>query len=120
MARKPRGKGRKREDIAMLNFQAATSTLIQHPIFSPLLMHAHLHREEKNLCPQDGWAVVTTNGYVHVHPTRRADPQEWVYVIAHCLLHLGFGHIRTRERQREWNAACDCIVARFLADLRLG
>jgi predicted metal-dependent peptidase len=64
--------------------------------------------------------VVTTNGYLHVHPTRRGEPGEWAHVLAHCLLHLGFGHFSVPERLREWNAACDCFVEKFLADLKLG
>src|SRR5262249_15074628 len=53
--------------------------------------------------------------------TRRGDPEVWVYVIAHCLLHLGFGHLQTGDRRaREWNIAADCAVARFLANLKLG
>ena len=58
--------------------------------------------------------------YVAVHPKRRGEPAEWVYVLAHCLLHLGFGHLRERPQAREWNAACDCFLARFLGDLKLG
>lgn len=89
-------------------------------MFAPLFQHAQIIREERNLCPPDGWAAVTTNGYIHVHPKRRAEPAEWVYVLAHCLLHLGFGHLRERPRFPEWNAACDCFLARFLGDLKLG
>jgi predicted metal-dependent peptidase len=46
-----------------------------------------------------------------------------VYVLAHCLLHLGFGHFNppgAEPLSREWNAACDCMVDDFLAKLKLG
>jgi predicted metal-dependent peptidase len=49
-----------------------------------------------------------------------ADPEEWLYVLAHCLLHLGFGHFQPRFQQREWETACECIVWQFLATLKLG
>jgi hypothetical protein len=107
-------------DPATENFLRACGTLRAHPLFAPLMTHAQIIREERNLCPPAGWAVVTTNGYLHVHPKRRGEPAEWVYVLAHCLLHLGFGHLRERPRPREWNAACDCFLARFLGDLKLG
>ena len=107
-------------DPATENFRSAFATLQKHPMFAPLLQHVVVIREERNLCPEKGWAVVTTNGYLHIHPKRRAEPAEWVYVLAHCLLHLGFEHLRERPRFREWNAACDCFIARFLADLKLG
>ena len=107
-------------DPATENFQRAGATLYAHPLFAPLYRHAQIIRQEPNLCPPAGWAVVTTNGYLHVHPKRRGEPAEWVYVLAHCLLHLGFGHLRGHPRAREWNAACDCFLARFLGDLKLG
>jgi hypothetical protein len=108
-------------DVAAENFHAAVDVLHAHPMFAPLLTHAGLNRYAGNLCPDDGWAVVTEAGGIHPHATRRAEPEQWVYVIAHSLLHLGFGHFDgAPERWREWNAACDCFVAAFLGDLKLG
>src|SRR5581483_6903967 len=80
-------------DPAAASFAEATQRLKGHPMFLPLLWRVGIRREEGNLCPPDGWALVTTNGQIHVHPHRRAEPDEWVYVLAHCLLHLGMGHI---------------------------
>jgi predicted metal-dependent peptidase len=107
-------------DVALENFQQGHSALQNHPLFAPLLVHTVILRNEGNLCPKDGWAVVSNYGSIHVHPTRRGDYQEWMWVLAHCLLHLGFGHIQKRAHPREWNAACDGFVNRFLADLKLG
>ena len=110
-----------KRDLAAENFAAGLLAVSRHPVFSGLEAHAQIPRDKHgNLCPKDGWAVVTTNGYIHVHPTRIATPREWVDVLAHCLLHLGFGHIQPKERFQEWNAACDCYVVKFLADLKLG
>ncbi len=120
MARKGRQKAAETHDVAAENVRLATALLAQHPIFTPLLYRAAVVRREGNLCPQDGWAVVTSNGQIHIHPTRRARPDEWLYVLAHCLLHLGFGHLQVRERPREWNVACDRYVGKFLADLKIG
>jgi predicted metal-dependent peptidase len=55
-----------------------------------------------------------------VHPARLGEPEEWLYVLAHCLLHLGFGHFQERFQQREWDLACECVVWQFLATLKLG
>lgn len=121
MARKGRGRGGDSQvDVALKNFSLGLLTLKRHPMFSPLLAHAHVARHEGNLCPADGWAVVAQDGVIHAHPTRRGEPEEWVYVLAHCLLHLGFGHFRAEVRAREWNAACDCFIAKFQSDLKLG
>ena len=111
-------------DPASEAFQAAYSALYVHPIFSPLLSHAHIERRntndgKNNGVPREGFAVVRSDGTIRVHPTRRATPGEWVYVLAHCLLHLAWNHIRA-DASTEWNSACDCIVARFLEDISLG
>lgn len=125
--------GRKKSetnDIALQNYLQGLTTLEKHPMFYPLICHANIIRQPGNLCPKDGWAVVTTNGQIHLHPTRRGEPEEWVYILAHCLLHLGFGHFQIQEKLTQenklrenffkWNAACDCFVAKFLYDLKLG
>lgn len=66
-------------------------------------------------------------------------PEEWVFTIAHCELHLAFGHFDAEKmpgyeeilpdnsRQwkvvcdfRLWNMACDIYIAKFLADAKIG
>lgn len=121
MPRSRRESKKPQQDIATRNFEAGLAILDKHPMFSPLLAHAFVYRDKwNNRCPEDGWAVVATHGRIDTHPTRRGEPEEWVYVLAHCLLHLGFGHLKEMERPHEWTAACDLFVARFLADLKLG
>jgi len=107
-------------DVALENFARGEQLVREHPIFAPLLAHAGVVRATGNLCPPDGWVVVTQGGALHVHPTRRGEPAEWAYVLAHSLLHLGFGHFRAGRRPKEWTAACDLFIARFLADLKFG
>ena len=94
--------------------------LVAHPILAALARHATINRRGGNACPRDGWAVVSTNGVIHIHPTRRGEPAEWRYVLAHCLLHLGLGHFGPARQEAEWVNACDCVVARFLADTKIG
>ncbi len=107
-------------DLASENFEAGLNLVRSNPVLSGLYWHSYIVRQEGNRCPKDGWAVVTLNGAIHVHPRRRAEPEEWFYVLAHCLLHLGFGHFQARPREREWIAACDYFVGKFLRDLKLG
>ena len=107
-------------DVALQQWNQGYILLNQHPMFAPLMAHASFERRANNLCPDDGWAVVTSNGQIHVHPTRRGSPEEWMYVMAHCLLHLGFGHFEDNRRQREWNVVFDLQVAKFLRDFKLG
>ncbi|HEY2292868.1 MAG TPA: VWA-like domain-containing protein [Thermoanaerobaculia bacterium] len=116
-----RSGSRAAENPAAAAFAAAVQILDHHPIFARLRKRVSVVRnEEHSLCPAQGWAVVLSNGAIHVHPKRRADPEEWVYVLAHGLLHLGFGHFEKRARPDLWNLACDASVSRFLSDLKLG
>ncbi len=64
--------------------------------------------------------MVTNNGDIHCHLTRRGEPEEWTYVLAHCLLHLGFEHFQVKSQPKIWNASCDRYIYKFLADLKLG
>jgi predicted metal-dependent peptidase len=107
-------------DPATKSYMEGLHFISQHPMFAPLASHSRFIRQEGNLCPENGWAVTTSNGHIHVHPKRRGLPEEWVYILAHALLHLGFGHFRVMERQDLWNAACDCFIAKFLYDMKLG
>jgi len=75
--------------------------------------------------PEDGWAAVDSNGNVHVNPNRRAEPAEWAWALAHCLLHLGFGHLPAAKGPRkapdEYELAARCtVVNRFLATFPVG
>jgi hypothetical protein len=48
--------------------------------------------------------VVTSLGHVCLHSRRRGEPEEWAWVAAYCLLHLGFDHL-ARHRLAGWRAA---------------
>jgi len=63
---------------------------------------------------------VTPDGNILCETSVRGSAQEWAYAIAHCILHLCFGHFRDHTDARAWNYACDAVVSRFLAAVRLG
>lgn len=76
-------------------------------------------------CPADGWAVADSNGTVHANPRRRAEPAEWAWVLAHCLLHLGLGHLPAAEGRRTPPDAHDlaarcAVVIRFQSTFLTG
>src|SRR5579863_7702813 len=102
------------------NFQEGYRLAGQHPLLGPMLQRARVSRSAEGAYPREGWARVDAGGTIHVHPTRVGEPEEWLYVLAHCLLHLGFGHFQQRFQQREWETACECVVWQFLATLKLG
>jgi hypothetical protein len=63
---------------------------------------------------------VLDSGEIHVHPTRRGTPEEWAYVLAHNLLHLGLSHLTKRARPAEWNAAACVGAIRIQESLKVG
>lgn len=113
-------KRRKAIDPATRAFGEGLKLLAGKPMFKPMLAHARIYRDKKMRLSPGKWAVVTNNGDIYCNPTVRAEPEEWFYVLAHCLLHLGLGHFEEHENFPLWNLACDCIAARFMDNLKLG
>jgi predicted metal-dependent peptidase len=107
-------------DPATRAFLAGQTLVEEHPLFAPFSLRTRVYRHKNNYCPADGWAVVLEDGSIHAHPTRRGEPEEWAYVLAHALLHLAFDHFHVGEKSIEWNTACDVVVAKFLGDLKFG
>ena len=101
-------------------FDLASAKLRQHPLFAPLTHRIGLARSTDHGWATDSWLWVSDYGLLRAHPTRVGSIDEWMYVLAHGLLHFGFGHLVVRPNQSAWNVACDYAVARFLADLKLG
>lgn len=67
------------------------------------------------------WAYVTSRGRIYLNPHKEGSTGEWTYVLAHCLLHLGMGHLQwERMDDHAWHAACDIVVTNFLIDSHIG
>ena len=117
---KPKQHHKDQGDIAALKYNEGCRIVQNHPLFYPLWKKAHVQRSENHDYPQLGLCAVTMDGHVYCHPRRRAEPEQWAHSLAHCLLHLGMEHFREKEHPVEWNMACDCVVEKFLADLKFG
>ena len=84
-------------------------------------------------------AKVSSSGRIFLNKNCDRSPNEWAYIIAHCMLHLSFGHFdaermpgywqQISEKQQKWvnsydpdlwNMACDIFISRFLADIKFG
>ena len=113
-------KSQQRSSENYKNYSLGMGLLHSYPIVSTLWYRVNIVRHKNNLCPYNGWAVVTSNGVIHVNPEQYAEPKEWAYILAHCLLHLGLGHFQEMEDPTTWNVACDHVVAAFLQSFKLG
>ena len=71
-------------DPAALAFAAADRRINSHPLFAALSTFVRRQSEHP-------WADITLDGTLLAHPSKKASEDEWTWVFAHCLLHLGFG-----------------------------
>ena len=109
------------KDPAREALLAAWGYMHRHPMLAPLASLMFMQPDTNfRHCPPDGRAVVFTNGELFVHPTRRLEVEEWIYVFAHCLLHLGFGHGEHAEIDGAWNVAGDLAIGHFLDQVKIG
>ncbi|MEU6863298.1 hypothetical protein ABZ924_08505 [Streptomyces sp. NPDC046876] len=114
-----------RPDPAAQAFAEGLALVRRNPALAAL--DADVCREPKcTAAPARGLARVTSNGTVHAHPTRQAEPAEWAWSLAHCLLHLGFGHVPAaadddRPQPDRFDLAARCaVVNRFLLTFPVG
>lgn len=124
-ARRPAGGKGGAPDPAAEAFAAGVALVKRNPALAAV--EAEICRQKEcGRTPAGGLAAVDSDGTVHVHPTRRAEPETWAWSIAHCLLHLGFGHVPAardsgREQPDEYTRAARCtVVNRFLLTFPVG
>lgn len=75
------------------------------------------------------------SGGIYLNKDCPRTPAEWSHIIAHCMLHLAFGHFDAERMpgyldenknwrvdcDRDlWNMACDIYTEKFLADVKFG
>ncbi|RAS62225.1 putative metal-dependent peptidase [Lentzea atacamensis] len=77
-------RSRARTDPAAQAFAAAEQRINRHPLFAALT--TYVRRDSSH-----DWADISLDGFLLAHPARKASEDEWAWVFAHCLLHLGFG-----------------------------
>ena len=116
---------------------AGIESIKNHPLFGKLRIDLHI--ADKDSLSKKTAAVVCQSGDIMLNKYESRTMQEWTYIIAHCMLHLCFGHFETENMpghfedsqdgkriwietcdRRMWNMACDIYIAKFLADIKLG
>lgn len=109
----------------------------KNPLFSGLDGYIRICGRE--LMGKKASACVRSDGYILLNQDIARTPSQWAYAIAHCQLHLAFGHFdgdrmpgfwkETENGGRKWtvscnkyiwNVACDIYIAKFLGDLKFG
>jgi predicted metal-dependent peptidase len=120
-------KGNKKAAIlseSEINFQTGKALVYNNPLFSGLFSHVLIsHDSDSSYIPSAGLAVVTDDGNIYCDAKKRAEPEVWARVIAHCLLHLAFGHFDEfkKEGMHAWRQQkFDDEVEDFLNSISFG
>lgn len=99
----------------------------EHPLFGHLDGDIHMNR--KVIMGKKGACIVDSKGNVYANTSCKLTSRQWAFAIAHCLLHLCFGHFDydklpesagTAFDMNIWNKACDIYITRFLYDIHFG
>lgn len=108
-----------------------------HPLFGNLA--GSLQIRDQRLLGKSSAALTDSRNTVILNKDLLLSPKEWAYIIAHCRLHLAFGHFDADKvpgytntdpdgktihqpyfHKLTWNMACDIYIAKFLADIKFG
>ena len=128
----------------------------ENPLFGELHREEHYHIEDNRKMGKQtaayvsytsiprkntrwGWNAAKWRGEIFLNKDFPLSPEQWAYTIAHCELHLAFGHFDgdrmpgyekvyedgTEEwvasiDEKLWNAACDIFIANFLDGIKFG
>lgn len=113
------------------------SLVRRHPLFGKLGSSPRIVGKEAL-----GKSAARVSPYgISVNKNVDLSPPEWAYVVAHCMLHLAFGHFDAERMPGSfaesgsqsdekkwvvscdfalWNMACDIYIGKFLADVKFG
>ncbi|MEV4636725.1 hypothetical protein AB0J80_05155 [Actinoplanes sp. NPDC049548] len=104
-------------------FHAAWRAVAGHPMFAPLTGADWPRPAARAVLVEDfalGFAMVHADGTIRANAGRRLDAAQWEWVLAHCLLHLGFGHLGAAGHDEAFRAAACLAVTRFQRAVKLG
>lgn len=116
--------GKKKKDLAAEAFAEGMRILQVNPALAAVEFGT-CRQQDCTQAPRDGLLRVDSDGVVHAHPARLADPADWAWALAHAVIHLGFGHVPASKEQREqpdrYDLAARCVVVnRFLLTFSIG
>ncbi|MFJ9760676.1 hypothetical protein [Streptomyces sp. NPDC101149] len=119
-----RTRPRKKRDFAAEAFAEGLRLMRANPALAAVEFSV-CRAENCATAPRDGLVRVDSDGVLHAHPDRLADPADWAWALAHAVLHLGFGHVPavkgTRVQPDRHDIAARCVVVnRFLLGFPVG
>lgn len=112
-----------KRNVRLEQLEEGIALCTANPLFGR--MGGYIRIRDSQTLGKNNVAIVTKQGEILVNQDVSLSPRQWSYAIAHCKLHLAFGHF-DKEKMPEncekllWNFACDIFVAKFLADIKFG
>ena len=111
-----------------------------HPLFGKLNIYRSIVGKQymgKNVLAKTSYTGRYSyySGGITLNKDCDRTPSEWAHIIAHCMLHLCFGHFDAERMPgffdennkwrvdcdfKLWNMACDIYICKFLADIKFG
>ncbi len=117
-------RGPSEPDPNRLAFAGAWRELAAHPMFRPLTGNAWPRPSAGAVLVDSsdlGYAQVATDGTIRADQGKRLDQSQWTWVLAHCLLHLGFGHLDPGHgHDAAFRDVACLVVTRFQRAVKLG
>lgn len=130
-------KKKTQKEINLEQLEAGAQLIKAHPLFGGC--YYSLYTADKNALGNKTMCIVNSAGTIYVNKDLSYTPKQWAYMIAHCILHLAFGHFDAEKMpgfviqdnngicqkkikctQQLWNMACDLYIDKFLADIKFG
>lgn len=113
----------KKEKISITEekLNAGKKLIAKHPLFGSI--GGYPITSDKNRMGKEAAAIVKSDGDILLNKNKYLEADEWAYVIAHCYLHLAFGHFdadKVKMNKKLWNLACDMYITKFLKDMKFG
>ena len=118
--------------------RAGIGLVKNHPLFRRLSIGIEI--ADKYQLPKGTAAISLQSGDVLANPFESREIEEWAYLLAHCMMHLCFGHFDEKKMpgyaepgehpgeekwivscdRKLWNMACDIYIQKFLTDIKFG
>lgn len=104
------------------NLNEGIKIIENHQLFGKL--DITLQTAKKDVLSKGTSAISDEDGFIILNKYENHSPQEWAYIIAHCMLHLCFDHFEEFRKNNYdknlWNMACDIYITKFLSDIKFG
>ena len=127
----------KKMSRSMKNLRGGMNLLSLEPLFRGL--DGFYRIKNTAVMGKDCAAKVDASGNIFLNSDMEIAVKDWIHILAHCLLHLAFGHFdeenmpgedikekdgsithKARINKKVWNLACDIYITKFLKDMNFG